>query len=69
MLAIVIASVASVAGGLSFLSYHARMMFDELFGLVWGFVASGGALPILNSEVFTVLLAIGCDVVMSDGVC
>jgi len=65
----VIAGVASVAGGLCYRSYHARMRFGELLGMVWGFVASGGAIPILNSEVFMVLLAIGCDVAMSDGVC
>ena len=35
-----IAGVASVVGGLCYLSYHARMMFSELFVLVWGFVAS-----------------------------
>jgi len=58
-----------VVGGLCYRLYHARTRFDELLGLVWGFVASAGAFPILNSEVFTVLLAIGCDAVMSDGVC
>jgi len=50
MLAMLMAGVASVAGGLCFLSYHARMMFGELFGLVCGFIASRGAIPILNSS-------------------
>jgi hypothetical protein len=63
------AGVTSVAGGLCYLSYHARTRFDELLGLVWGFVASAGAFPIMNSEFFMVLLAVGCDVAMSDGVC
>jgi len=52
ILAMVVAGVASVAGGLCFLSYHARMRFDELFGLVWGFITSGGAIPVLNSSFF-----------------
>ena len=39
-LAMVIVGVASVVGGLCYLLYHARMMFSELFGLVWGLVAS-----------------------------
>jgi len=61
ILAIVIAGVASAVGGLCFLSYHARMMFGEFLGLVWGFIASRGAIPILNSEIFMVLLAIKCN--------
>jgi len=50
ILAVVIAGVASVAGGLCYRLYHAWMRFGELLGLVWGFTASGGAIPILNSR-------------------
>jgi len=50
MLAMVIAGVASVVGSLSYLLCSARTLFDELLGLVWGFIASRGAIPILNSE-------------------
>jgi len=55
ILAIVIAGVASVAGGLCYLSYHARTMFGELLGLVWGFIASRGAIPILNSRFYGII--------------
>ena len=37
-------------------------MFAELLGLVWGFVTSRGAIPILDDEYFMVLFGIGCDV-------
>jgi len=49
-LAMWIAGVASVAGSWCYRSCHARTSYRELFGLVWGFIASGGAIPILNSE-------------------
>jgi len=60
-LAMWIAGVASVVGGLCYRFYYTRMMFGELLGLVWGFIVSGGAIPILNCKVFMVLLAIGCN--------
>jgi len=46
----VIAGVASVAGGLCYRLYHAMMMFGEFLGLVWGFIASRGVVPILDSR-------------------
>jgi len=49
-LAMVIAGVASVVGGLCYRLYHARKRFGELLGMVWGFIASRGAIPILNSR-------------------
>jgi len=49
-LAMVIIGVASVVGGLCYRLYHARKRFGELLGMVWGFIASRGAIPILNSR-------------------
>jgi len=48
ILAMVIPGVARVVGGLCYLSHHARTRFGELLGLVWGFIASLGAIPILE---------------------
>ena len=44
----VIEGVASVDGGLCYRLYHARTLFSGLLGLVWGFVASRGAIPMLE---------------------
>ena len=44
----VIAGVASVVGGLCYLLYNARMRFGELLGMVWGFIASRGAIPMVE---------------------
>ena len=49
-LAMVIAGVASVVGGLCYRLCHARMGFGELLGRAWGFIASRGAIPIPNSK-------------------
>ena len=48
ILAMVVAGVASVVGGLCYRLYQARTLFSGLFGLVWGFVASRGAIPMLD---------------------
>ena len=69
ILAMVIAGVASVVGGLLYRLCHGTMSFSELFVLVWVFVTSRGAIPILDDEYFGVLFGIGCDVAMSDVVC
>jgi len=51
ILAMVIEGVASVDGGLCYRLYHARTLFSGLFALVWGFVASRGAIPMLGGEI------------------
>jgi len=62
-LAMVIAGVASVVGSLCYRLYHARMRFGELLVMVWGFIASRGAIPMVERrllyDTFSYLLRCG----------